>query len=401
MAPPPFPPLSFKVDVVVSLPTTASTITAQAVKDSLRGTVTVADDEVVVVVKQTWAMQVQLTADQDATTVAAQMQATCRLMSPDCTVTVATGGGRRLEQRRRLQSVESFDVQRSLNDSANIADAPNVTVGGVAVTSTSLDAVEAQMQVIQQGAATEAEALTANLTTQTVVSTLSTDLGIAPSDMSAQVTNPIFPPRPPPSSPPLPPSLPPSLPPLPPSPPPPSPLPPSPSPPPPPPPSPSPPLPSSPPSPSPEPSPPPPPSPTPPEPSPPPSAASDPPSASPPPPPPRPPPSAAVPSPSTLGEEEAMVLEADDSLGLIIGIAAGAVLLILVVVIVACFVDRRSRRGRKRPPGNGAARIDPQPPSSQDTAAGNPSPPPASNSVSEGIQPAASVSVSTTGAVRV
>ena len=91
----------------------------------------------------------------------------------------------------------------------------------------------------------------------------------------------------------------------------------------------------------------------------------------------------------------------NDSVGMIAGIAAGAVLLILVVVIVACFVDRRGRRGRKRLPGNVAARIDPQPPSSQDTAAGNPSPPPASNSVSEGIQPAASVSFSTTGAVRV
>ena len=84
------------------------------------------------------------------------------------------------------------------------------------------------LQVSESGGLTEAAALSNSLTADAVLGTISSNLGMAPSQIAVAVSTVVFPPMPPPASPPAPPAPPPSPPP--PSPPPPTPPPPSPPP---------------------------------------------------------------------------------------------------------------------------------------------------------------------------
>ena len=84
------------------------------------------------------------------------------------------------------------------------------------------------LQVSESGGLTEAAALSSSLTADSVLGTISTNLGMAPSQIAVAVSTVVFPPMPPPASPPAPPAPPPAPPP--PSPPPPTPPPPSPPP---------------------------------------------------------------------------------------------------------------------------------------------------------------------------
>ena len=209
LMPPPFAPKAFSITVDVQLPTGAGLSTTEVVASLQEIMSGDADAEVVVQVTQAWTLLVQAADGDDPATVVEEMQAACQLVSPDCVVTLASSGGAR---RRALQDGVALVVERSLSDGASLTEDVPVA-SGVTVLSTSLDAVDATMQVTQQGGASVAEVLASELTVDAVTTQMSTDLGVAASELSVGVSNPIFPPFPPPLPPPSPPAPPPAPPP--------------------------------------------------------------------------------------------------------------------------------------------------------------------------------------------
>ena len=192
-----------------------------------------------IVVTQRRSLQVQTSSGLDDQAVAADVQTSCRLSSPDCVVSVdssrralrsrpqraaaarpsrpmaATISQRerrpRSSRRELQQSVTALSVTRSLPEDASLNDEVPVAAGTVVLTS-SVEAVDATMHVTRQGGATEAAELSGGLTEASVVGKLANDLGVSTHQLSAVVSNPIFPPHPPPSTPPAPPSPPPASP---------------------------------------------------------------------------------------------------------------------------------------------------------------------------------------------
>ena len=200
---------------------------------------------------QAWEVRVQLQQDQDTSTVSSDLEALCQATSDSCTLV----GSR----RRELQSTEKLctntceDIdgnnfafspsdltnngycedggdgssgdfyesyglncgfgndcddcgersvavavlQRPLESGNLAAEIPNLNSTGL-VPETTLQSVEWEVSVTQQGGATEASELLENtLAEDQVQSVVSSDLGLSMDDLTVEVADPIFPPMPP------------------------------------------------------------------------------------------------------------------------------------------------------------------------------------------------------------
>jgi hypothetical protein len=214
---------------VLQLPTQLDTVavTGEEIAVSLQ---TIGAENVQVKVTQTWTITVEPTTGDgmDAEALRAEVGAACKLVSPGCVVTIVSrrrglgdesGAGGDAEPTVRA-AVATTASHRALSSHVTIelvrdvpADTPvNAMVTlppAVTATNTTLVTLDAQLTVIQEGGQSEAQALSANFTEQSIGARFGGLFHVNSTQFGVILSEAAFPPLPPPASPPAPPSPPP------------------------------------------------------------------------------------------------------------------------------------------------------------------------------------------------